>query len=115
MLQSVPFFEHTKQSRPQQSDLNEIVKVSRVELTPRLLVATITSIGPRTAGFTVPVPSRATTRKHGDEFLRRCNGGLSRNHAQLEEAIGKLKAQRLYGAENQCPAVDYYNADLIAN
>ena len=44
------------------------------------------------------------------------NSGLTRDRAELEEAIMKLKSQRLYRHEDrQCPNVDYYSADLIEN
>jgi VWFA-related protein len=43
------------------------------------------------------------------------NSGLTRDRTKLEEAIQKLKSQPLYRQQDQCPNVDYYNADLIEN
>ena len=44
------------------------------------------------------------------------NSGLTRDRAKLEEAIMKLKLQPLYRRQDrQCPDIDYYEADLIAN
>lgn len=43
------------------------------------------------------------------------NSGLTRDRSRLEEAIRKLKSQPLYRRQDQCPDVDYYNADLIEN
>jgi VWFA-related protein len=44
------------------------------------------------------------------------NSGLTRDRAQLEEAIMKLKSQPLYShQDHQCPDIDYYEADLIEN
>lgn len=44
------------------------------------------------------------------------NSGLTRDRAKLEEAIPKLKSQLLYrNQDRQCPNIDYYEADLIAN
>jgi VWFA-related protein len=44
------------------------------------------------------------------------NSGLTRDHATLQAAIMKLKPQELYRhIGRQCPDVDYYMGDLIAN
>jgi VWFA-related protein len=44
------------------------------------------------------------------------NSGLTSDRAKLEEAIMKLKQQPLYQRQDrQCPDIDYYEADLIAN
>jgi VWFA-related protein len=44
------------------------------------------------------------------------NSGLTRDQAQLEEALIKLKSQNPYkGGTNPCPDVEYHQADLIAN
>jgi VWFA-related protein len=44
------------------------------------------------------------------------NSGLTRDRAKLEEAVMKLKLQRLYRHEGRsCPNVDYYQADQIVN
>jgi VWFA-related protein len=44
------------------------------------------------------------------------NSGLTRDRAQLEEAIMKLKSQPLYRhKDHQCPDIGYYEADLIEN
>ena len=48
--------------------------------------------------------------------LSGANSGLTRDRAKLEEAVKQLKAQPLYRLEGlQCPEMDYYTADLIAN
>lgn len=44
------------------------------------------------------------------------NSGMTRDRAKLQEAIMKLSARGLYRQSGrQCPNVDYYLADLIAN
>jgi VWFA-related protein len=44
------------------------------------------------------------------------NSGLTRDRAKLEEAVMKLKLQRLYRHEGRsCPNVDYHQADQIVN
>ena len=44
------------------------------------------------------------------------NGGLTRDHEQLQQAIGKLHMHNLYRqAAHECPDVNYYHADLIEN
>ena len=44
------------------------------------------------------------------------NSGLTRDRAQLQQAVGKLHMHNLYRqAVRECPDVDYYQADLIEN
>jgi VWFA-related protein len=42
--------------------------------------------------------------------------GMTHDHVKLEQAIGKLRTRELYrSVGRQCPDIDYYLADLIAN
>lgn len=44
------------------------------------------------------------------------NSGLTHDRATLQKAIMSLKAQSLFRPENNdCPKIDYYQADLIEN
>lgn len=44
------------------------------------------------------------------------NSGMTRDPAQLQQAIAKIKVQSLYRhIGRECPDVDYYQADLIEN
>jgi len=46
----------------------------------------------------------------------RVNSGLTHDRTTLQEAIAKLLPQGLYRAAGaECPAIDYYNGDLIIN
>ncbi len=44
------------------------------------------------------------------------NSGMTHDHAVLQAAVMKLKAQQVYRpSEHQCPDIDYYSADRILN
>lgn len=43
------------------------------------------------------------------------SSGLTRDHAKLQEAIAKLRAQILYRHVRGCPNIEYYEADRIQN
>ena len=44
------------------------------------------------------------------------NSGLTHDHAKLRDAIMSLQTHALYSAtDSECPNIDYYQADLIAN
>ena len=46
----------------------------------------------------------------------RANGGLTYDHAKLQETITKMQPQNLYRSMGtQCPNIDYYQADLMEN